>query len=204
VAEFDQLPPRETLRRWWLSGYEGPVILFLGRLTYKKGVDLLIRAFGHTRAAVDARLVIAGPDDEGLTAGLQQLARELGVGDDVAFIGPVYGEDRLAALSAADVWALSSHTENFGIAVVEAMAAGTAVVVSPAVNLAEDITAADAGIVAELEPGAFGAALTDVLTDDLRRRSLQRRAREFARRYDWRVVAPEFAEMYHAAAHANK
>jgi glycosyltransferase involved in cell wall biosynthesis len=117
----------------------------------------------------------------------------------VVFVGPVYGEERRAALSCADVWALSSHAENFGIAVVEAMAASRPVVISPAVNLAGEVAREDAGIVADAEPDAFGNALLQILIDDDRRLRLANRGRAFASRYDWAVVAPRLVEMYRAA-----
>jgi glycosyltransferase involved in cell wall biosynthesis len=180
------------------------VILFLGRVTQKKGVDVLIRSFARVRAAQDARLVIAGPDDEGLLPSLERLVAELRLAEDVLFLGPVYGEDRLAALATADVWALSSHTENFGIAVAEAMAAGCAVVISPQVNIADEVGAADAGVIAELSPEAFGQALLDLLQAEERRSQLRSRAREFVRRYDWNAVAPELLRMYQAAAGAGR
>ena len=97
-----------------------------------------------------ARLAIVGPDDEGLTPALRALAGREGVAESVVFTGMLRGDDKLDALAAADVWALPSHTENFGNAVVEALAAGRAAVISPAVNIAPEIAAAGAGVVAPL------------------------------------------------------
>jgi glycosyltransferase involved in cell wall biosynthesis len=98
------------------------------------------------------------------------------------------------------VWALSSHTENFGIAVVEAMAAGSAVVITPGVNLAEDVRSAQAGIVADPVPQEFAAALLSLLTDDERRQRMRRAAPNFAANYDWSAVAPRLLELYRTAA----
>jgi glycosyltransferase involved in cell wall biosynthesis len=95
--EFAVLPSREVFRQNHLGGYDGPVLMFLGRLTYKKGLDLLVRAFAALRREIDCRLAIVGPDDERLTPGLRRLGTELGVGDEVAFTGPLYGEDRQAS-----------------------------------------------------------------------------------------------------------
>jgi glycosyltransferase involved in cell wall biosynthesis len=100
------------------------------------------------------------------------------------------------------VWALSSHTENFGIAVVEAMAAGRAVVISRGVNLAAEIASAQVGVAADAAPEAFAQALLEVLADEQRRTRLERTARAFAARYDWSVVAPQLSEMYRTAARA--
>ncbi|MGI8557693.1 MAG: glycosyltransferase [Solirubrobacteraceae bacterium] len=202
VHEFSVLPPREAFRTSHLKGFEGPVILFLGRVTYKKGVDALIRAFAHARSAADCRLAVVGPDDEGLLPGLQSLARELGIEQDVIFTGPLYGDDRLAALSGADIWALSSHTENFGIAVIEAMAAGLPVVISPAVNLASDITEAGAGLVAALEPDRFGQALAELAANAGLRTRLCKEGQKFAARYDWSAIAHRLMDMYRTASSA--
>ncbi|HEY3728968.1 MAG TPA: glycosyltransferase [Solirubrobacteraceae bacterium] len=199
VREFRDLPPRQEFRRRYLDGYDGPVILFLGRITYKKGLDRLVRAFAHARHQGECRLVVVGPDDEGLRRGLERLAVELGVARDIDFLGPLFGEDRRAALASADIWALSSYTENFGIAVIEAMAAGCTVCISPEVNVAPDIAAAEAGVVAELEPQAFGEALARLLADDTRRRQLGSAARRFADGYDWSAVRPRLLDMYRRA-----
>jgi glycosyltransferase involved in cell wall biosynthesis len=201
-ARFQRPLDCVEFRQRRLGGEEGPVVLNLGRMAAKKGLDVLIRAFaalGDT--GPPPRLVLAGPDDEGLRPALERLAAELGVDERVTFTGMLHGDERLEALAAADVWALPSHTENFGIAVAEAMAAGRAVVISPGVSLAPDVEAADAGVVAVAEPQAFAGALAVLLADEERRRELGERARAFARRYDWERVAPEWKAMYERAAH---
>jgi glycosyltransferase involved in cell wall biosynthesis len=199
VADFETLPPPETFRDRWLGGYEGDVVLFLGRLTYKKGLDVLVRAFAAVRREHECRLVVVGPDDENMTSGLKQLAADLGVAGDSLFLGPLYDEDRDAALAGADVWALPSHAENFGIAVIEAMAAGCPVVISPHVNLADEVAAADAGVIADLDPEVFADRVLGVLTDGSRRARLQAAGRAFAARYDWSVLGARLVEMYQNA-----
>jgi glycosyltransferase involved in cell wall biosynthesis len=199
-AEFASLPEAARFREGALGGYEGPVVLFLGRVTYKKGLDLLVRAFALARRDHPARLVVVGPDDEGMTPGLQRLAGELGIAADVVFPGPMYGDDRLAALAATDVWVLSSHAENFGIAVIEAMAAGCATAITDGVSLGEEVAAAGAGIVTPVDAGAFADGLGAVLGDDALRARLEESGRTFAAGYDWSVVGPELVGMYEAAA----
>jgi glycosyltransferase involved in cell wall biosynthesis len=199
VHEFATPPPPDRFRRAHLGGYEGPLVLFLGRITQKKGLDVLIRAFGRVRRERPCRLAVVGPDDEGILPSLRAIVAELGLDDDVDFLDPLYGEERLAALASADVWALSSHAENFGIAVVEAMAAGCAVVATPGVNVSPEIAAAGAGVIAAAEPEPFGAELARLLADDRERERLCGRARDFARGYDWSTVGPRLLEMYRAA-----
>jgi glycosyltransferase involved in cell wall biosynthesis len=201
--EFAELPPRSEFREQHLGGYDGPLVVFLGRVTEKKGVDVLVRSFAQVLERQPARLAIVGPDDSGLRPKLERLAGELGLASDVVFTDALYGRDRLAALSACDAWALSSHTENFGIAVAEAMAAGCAVVISPGVNLSGDVAAADAGVIADAEPRAFAEGLLEVLGDPDRAKRLRQVAPEFAARYDWSQVTPQLIGMYRRAVGAG-
>lgn len=181
----------------FLDRSAGDVVLFVGRISQKKGVDVLIRAFARARrSSPDAVLAIAGPDDEGLRPGLERLAEELGVARDVRFLGALYGQDKADALAAATVWALPSHSENFGNAVVEALAHGLPCVLSPQINIAAEIAEHDAAVVTPNQADGFGDALADLLADPARRSALAGRAREYARRYDWNTVGPRMLRMY--------
>jgi glycosyltransferase involved in cell wall biosynthesis len=195
--DFQDLPDGREFRSCSLQGHDGPLVMYLGRLSHKKGLDVLIRAFAIARRDVrDARLAIVGPDDEGLTPALAALARREGVAEAVTFAGMLRGRDKLSALAAADVWALPSHSENFGVAVAEALAAGRAVVVSPGVNIAPEIARAGAGVVSDLRAEAFAESISSLLRDEPTRRRLGAAGRVFARRYDWANVGPQLAAMY--------
>lgn len=200
LNQFSGCGDGARFRSRFLAGSDSDIVLFLGRITYKKGLDLLIRSFCRVTLDSDsAILVLAGPDDEHLRPRLEQLARDLGVAKRVVFTGPLYQEARADALSAATVWALSSYTENFGIAVIEALAAGLPTIVSTEVNLASAIQRHGAGIVAATDPQEFGAALSRLLSDPQARARLADRAQVFAASYDWSVVAPQLAAMYQRA-----
>lgn len=103
-------------------------LLWLGRVHPKKGLDLLIAAWARIEAAhPDWRLRIAGPDERGHTGELRVLAARLGT-RRVAFEGPLFGDDKLAAYREAELFVLPSLNENFAMTVAEALAAGTPVV----------------------------------------------------------------------------
>jgi glycosyltransferase involved in cell wall biosynthesis len=197
-TSFQRLPDDRGFRGRHLHGHGGRIVLNVGRISHKKGLDLLIRAFAqvHRRHDPEALLVLVGPDDEGLRPRLTELAADEGVEDNVVFTGMLRGAELRAALSAATVWALPSKTENFGTSVIEAMAAGVPVVVSPEVNLAPEIRADDAGVVCERERGALADALAGLLWDADRRSHLSGRGRRFAARFDWKQIAPQFEAMY--------
>jgi glycosyltransferase involved in cell wall biosynthesis len=126
-----------------------PFWLFLGRIHPKKGVDLLLRSYGeHARrnpTAIPA-LVVAGPcSDERYRAELTELSRDLPAGCSVIWPGMLEGEKKWGALRSAEVFVLPSHQENFGIAVVEALAVGTPVLISRKVNIWDEIESEGAG-----------------------------------------------------------
>jgi len=131
------------------------VFLYLGRIHEKKGCDLLIRAFAKTAAADDSiRLVFAGPDQTGWADELRALGASLGIADRIVWTGMIAGDLKWGMLRLAEVFILPSHQENFGIAVAEALACGTPVLISNKVNIWREIEADGAGLVDDDdEPG---------------------------------------------------
>ncbi len=126
------------------------IVLFMSRLHPKKGGDLLIEAFAQVADHDPSlHLVMAGPDDRsGVRAGLEALAASLGVAHRITWTGMLSGSAKWSALKAAEVFALPSHQENFGIAVVEALAMGVPVLISDKVNIWREIVDGDAGFAA--------------------------------------------------------
>lgn len=150
-----------------------PFLLFLGRLHPKKGCDILLDAF----AAVAARepeldLVIAGPDEAGLTPSLATAARRAGMAARVHFPGMLAGAPKAGALRGASAFVLPSHQENFGIAVAEALSAGTPVLISDQVAIWREAAADGAALVA---PDTLAGTI-DLLTRFLDRSADQRLA----------------------------
>jgi glycosyltransferase involved in cell wall biosynthesis len=124
------------------------IVLFLGRLHKKKGCDLLLQAFAPT-AVLDPRLhlVVAGPDEDGLRDGFQKFVNERRIQDRITFTGELRSSAKWGAFRAAEAFALTSHGESYGNAVVEAMACGLPVLISDKVNISEEIASDRAGLI---------------------------------------------------------
>ena len=174
-----------------------PVILSLGRINWKKRLDLLIEALPHVP---QARLIIAGNDEERCRAKLEQLAQRLDVGHRVEFAGPVYGADKWRLLACADLFALLSHSENFGNAALEAMAAGVPVVTRSAVGIAGAVRHAGAGVVVDGDAAMVGAAMASLLANPATRRRMSEAGRRAAReQFSWPAIAASMEDLYRQA-----
>lgn len=132
------------------------ILLFLGRLHPKKGADLLITAFSTVCQRDESlHLVVAGPDESGTAAQLQAQAKSVGVDDRVTWTGMLSGDAKWGAYRAADAFVLTSHSENFGIVIAEALACGLPVLISDKVNIWREIDSGGAGLV---EPDTVAGA----------------------------------------------
>jgi glycosyltransferase involved in cell wall biosynthesis len=111
--------------------------LFLGRLHPKKGLDLLVKAWTRVPAASDWELVIAGPDENGHEAEVRDWVRRAGLDSRVIFTGQVWGPKKYDLLASADLFVLTSYSEGFPMAPLEAMASGLPVLLTEECNLPE-------------------------------------------------------------------
>lgn len=196
-ARYQELPTRGALRARWGQG-EAPVVLFLGRLHFKKGLDLLIPAFDALRRRVpDAQLVIAGPENDDYGQKVRGWVRERGLEAVVHFVGPLHGADVVQAYVDADVFALPSYTENFGMTVAEAMACALPVVISDQVNIHAEVSGAGAGLVTACDAGEVTAALEQLLRDADRRRAMGAAGRHLVQeRFTWPAIVEQLTAEY--------
>jgi glycosyltransferase involved in cell wall biosynthesis len=200
LSEFDQLPRRGTFREKHPQVGQRPVVLFLGRLHEKKGFDILIPAFARS-APRDAVLVVAGPDRESYGRTIAALAQRERVADRLVLVGMLRGRERIEALVDADLFVLPSYQENFGIAVVEALAAGCPVVISDQVNIYKEIVEAGVGGVVPTQVAPLAAELARWMSDiELRQRAAAAAPGFVRSNYDWNVIAAHWAEHYRRLA----
>jgi glycosyltransferase involved in cell wall biosynthesis len=188
VPNGTDLPPRPSVER------EGDLVVSIGRINWKKGLDRLIEA---AALLPDARFVIAGNDEEGLVPKLRELARSCGAGERVSFAGPLDARERDELLARATLFALPSLSENFGNVILESLAMETPVVVTPEVGLAGDVVREEAGLVAKGEPGELAAAIDSLLRDPRRRAAMGSNGRRAVeQRFTWPHVAEAMEREY--------
>jgi glycosyltransferase involved in cell wall biosynthesis len=196
LSEFQTLPTAGTFRARFPAIGDRPIILFLSRLHPKKGLDLLIPAFAKAQTR-DAMLVLAGPCDDDYKVRLTNLARTHSVLDRTLFTGMLYGSDRVAALVDAHVFVLPSYQENFGIVVIESLAAGTPVIISDQVNIHRQISEAQVGSVIPAKVDPLAEEMTRYLTFESLRTETAARARPFVfSTYDRDAIAQRWVEHY--------
>jgi phosphatidylinositol alpha-mannosyltransferase len=187
-----------------LEGYPrlGKTVLFLGRFDERrKGMDVLLRALpALAQRFPDVQALIVGRGDEA------ELCEEAGpLADNLRFLGQVDDREKASAMRSADVYcAPNTGGESFGIVLVEAMAAGTAVVASDLDAFRRVLSDGGAGRLVPVDDGdALAEALIDVLGDDALRARYVKAATEAVRRYDWSVVAQQIMRVYETVAAAG-
>jgi len=180
---------------------DAKVLLFLGRLNPKKGLEILAECFAKVAAQCpDAALVIAGADPgDGFGERVRGFVRDAGVADRTRIVGEVRGADKYAAFASADVFILPSWSEGLPMAALEAMAGGVPVVLTEHCNIPE-AAESGAGRVVRLDAGELAAAVVELFQDDsLRRRCSANGCRLTTERFAWRAISARAVDMYRRA-----
>ncbi len=189
--------PEALLKRYPFTR-ERRRVLFLSRIDPKKNLEGLIGALAMlARRGEGPVLFVAGTGIEGYVESLRALATKMGIADSIVWLGHLSGEDKAAALAAAELFVLPSFSENFGLAAAEALAAGIPCVLGRGVAIAEDVTAAGAGIAVDPTPEAIADGVTFFLRDEARRAAASSAARRLAeQRYSTRRMGEELVALY--------
>jgi glycosyltransferase involved in cell wall biosynthesis len=194
LSEFQSLPARGAFRARFALSEKTPVIFFLGRLSFIKGLDLLVKAFARLES--DARLVIAGPDDfDGCAQTVRALIEEFGLGERVTLAGPLYGREKLEALVDADVVVLPSRHESFGNAAAESIACGTPVLVTDQCGIAR-LVEGKAGLVVPYDVEALHKGMQRLLEDEALSAQLRAGCAEVAEGLSWEGPVAAMESLY--------
>jgi glycosyltransferase involved in cell wall biosynthesis len=196
LEEFDSLPEKGAFRAEHPELAGAKLVLFLSRLHYQKGLDILADAFAIVaRQFPDARLVVAGPDD-GARSDFEARIARLGIAPRVHLVGPVYGPEKLAALRDCDCFCLPSRHEGFSIAVLEALACQAPVVITPGCHFPE-VKESNSGIIADLDASAIAAGIAAMLGDPAAARQMGQNGRNLVvSRFTWPQLAKELIDNY--------
>ncbi|HEY9598523.1 MAG TPA: glycosyltransferase [Cyanophyceae cyanobacterium] len=200
------LPPKadpeakQKLRQRYKIPETIPIVLFFSRLHYKKRPDLLIEAMAKLAPEhQNFHLILAGSGEPDYLQYLIKQVYSVGLKFQTTFPGFVTGEDKELLLQGSDIFVLPSFSENFGVAVAEAMAAGLSVIITPEVQIAPDIAAAQAGLVVEGEVEPLKNAIATLLTSPNLRQQLGENGKHLvSRRYSWNAIAHNLASAYSA------
>lgn len=195
---YKSLPEQGLFRARSGLGGETPLVLFLGRINFKKGLDLLVPAFTSVLQQIpEARLALVGPDNEGYGSKVKRWCEEQGIREKVVFVGHLGAEEVIEAYVDADVFVLPSYTENFGLTVVEAMASGCPVVLSDQVNIWREVQHAGAGLVTGLDADEIAKAVCNLLTHTQEAMAMGARGREVVEmRFTWDRIVDKYTKVY--------
>ena len=200
-SAYEDLPRPGSFRSRYPEIGDKKLILFFGRLNFKKGLDVLVDAFDRVRQERDdVHLVLAGPDG-GMRAKVDRWLCQRGIREDATFTGMVQGTRKLELLRDGDLFVLPSYSENFGIAVIEAAVCKMPVLISNRVNIWSAIESAGAGVVTPPSAKEFSDSMLWLLRDDERRREMGGCGEALVReRFAWDRIAGKLEGMYREVA----
>jgi glycosyltransferase involved in cell wall biosynthesis len=186
----------QRLRQHFNLPIDEPIILFLSRLHPKKGLDYLIPALGKL-SHYPFTFIIAGSGDSDYETEIKTLVTTHGIAEKTHFAGFVKGETKDLLMQGADIFALTSHSENFGISVLESLAAGTPVIITPGVALSDIVQEQHLGYVTELNIKAIAATIENFLDHPQESKEMGDRARQFILdNYTWDHIASKMISVY--------
>lgn len=196
-VEINSSSANEKLAQHFPALGHEPYALVMSRLHPKKGLDVLIDAFLvllQREKFSHWRLVIAGDGPSDHVLKLKEMASSHA--DKIMFTGWLDGEKKDAVLSGASLLVLPSRQENFGMCVMEALSRSVPVLVSPHVNLAEEIVLANAGWIATVDKDALVTRLAEALNDEEERAVRGRAGKQLSMKYSWESAAKNLKDLY--------
>ena len=198
---YEELPPKGSFRARLGIESDTPLVLFLGRINFKKGIDLLIPAFSKVAKFLPGtRLAIVGPDNDNLGLKVRHWCKDLGIDHMVVMVDHINPDQVRQAYVDANLFVLPSYSENFGMAVVESMACGCPVVISDQVNIHDEVKKYGVGIVVKLDSDEIAKAIHSILTCKTAAREMGDAGRRLAKtRFDYEVIVAKVNRMYGAA-----
>ncbi|MEA5620808.1 glycosyltransferase [Cronbergia sp. UHCC 0137] len=200
--DFETLSNPEIFYNQFPETRNKTLIIFLGRIDPKKGLDLLAPAFAKAyQKFPQTRLILVGPDNTGFLPTAESYFSKAGCINAVTFTGMLTGEMKYAALAAANIYVAPSYSEGFSMSVLEGMASGLPCVITTGCNFPEAATAKVASVV-EINTEQITKALIELLENPLQAKEMGDRARKFIlENYTWDQVAAKLVKVYSDIIH---
>jgi len=195
----DAVPAVDVLVRAQFPALAGSrYLLSLSRLDPKKNIEGLLRAFAQCSPQWSGvKLLVAGSGASAYVEALKALANKLGLSDHVVWAGQVDGDLKARAFAGAELFVLPSFSENFGIAAAEALMAGVPCVLAQGVAIAQDVTAAGAGLAVTPDPASIAVALLQLMADSNIRAQMSVQAKALAQeKYSAPAMGTRLLELY--------
>ena len=197
--DFERLEDPNLFYRYFPKTRGKTLLLFLGRIDPKKGLDLLASAFAKVLTQYpNTHLVIAGPDNVGFLSTAKQYFQKAGCLQSVMFTGLLTGNLKYSALAAADLYIAPSYSEGFSMSVLEGMASGLPCIITTGCNFPE-ADRANAVRTVDISDAAITKALLECLSDLPAAKAMGQRARQFVlENYTWDRIATQLVDVYTA------
>lgn len=204
LNEIHPLPEPGRFRAAHPEVGDQPYLLFLSRLHYKKGLDILADAFAQFVERGGAmHLVVAGPDG-GVRQDFERRIREHGLEKRVHLVGPLYGPQKIEALRDAAGFVLPSRQEGFSVAITEAMAVGLPVIITDSCHFPE-VAEVGAGFITQPDADQIAGAITRLAGDPSAAEAMGRRARQLVEsRFTWPHIAKKMVSAYQNVLERSK
>ena len=188
---------RERFRKRYLLTNDDFVLLFLSRIDYKKGLNLLIPSLNRISSNhPNIKLIIAGSDTNGYKRNVRAWIREYELEDRVIMSGFLSGQDRLDAFAGSECFVLPSMNENFGIAIVEALSAGLPVLISDHVYIWKEIIQSGGGWVCNYSIESLSDTITMILSTPSDLIKKKENAKRSAEQFSTTSLEPLYKELY--------
>lgn len=173
------------------------LILFLGRIDPKKGLDLLAKAFGKVHEKFpDTHLIIAGPDNIGFSSTAKSFFQQNDCSDSVTFTGMLRGQLKLSALASASIYVAPSYSEGFSVSVLEGMASKLPCILTTGCNFPE-ASAANSALVVNTDSDSIANAIFWCLNNPSEATSMANRAQQLIfSTYTWDQIAVKLDQLY--------
>lgn len=197
VHDYQNLPSAEIFYQQFPQTRNKTLILFLGRIDPKKGLDLLAPAFAKVHQDFpETHLIMAGPDSIGFMPTVTQYFQNLDCMDAVTFTGMLKGDLKLSALAAANLYVAPSYSEGFSVSVLEGMASGLPCVITTGCNFPEAAQVGAARVV-EIDSESIATALLNLLENPQSAQKMGEIAQNFiADNYTWKVIGQKMVQTY--------